>query len=89
MHELLIAVASFVTKHRLQRMWASFLHGMWKIPGAGIKPISPALAGNFNLIFNHWTTREVLAFLLQSPIEAVIQRQTHIEQKLLSHFSRV
>ena len=40
----------------------------------------PCEAGNFNLIFNPWTTREVLAFLFHSPVEAVIQRQTHIEQ---------
>ena len=31
-------------------------HGMWNLPGSGIKPMSPALAG----ILNHWTTREAL-----------------------------
>ena len=25
--------------------WAQLLHGMWNLPGPGIKPVSPALAG--------------------------------------------
>ena len=27
--------------------WASLLRGMWDLPGPGIKPVSPALAGRF------------------------------------------
>ena len=30
--------------------------GKWDLPGPGIKPLAPALAGRF---LNHWTTREV------------------------------
>ena len=26
---------------------AQFLHGLWDLPGPGIKPLSPALAGRF------------------------------------------
>ena len=28
-------------------MWASLLHGMWHLPGPGLEPVSPALAGGF------------------------------------------
>ena len=27
--------------------WASLLHGMWDLPGPGLEPVSPALAGGF------------------------------------------
>ena len=27
--------------------WASLLHSMWGLPGSGIEPMSPALAGGF------------------------------------------
>ena len=27
--------------------WAELLHGMWDLPGPGIEPVSPALAGGF------------------------------------------
>ena len=27
--------------------WAYLLHGMWDLPGPGIEPVSPALAGGF------------------------------------------
>ena len=27
--------------------WALLLHGMWDLPGPGLKPMSPALAGGF------------------------------------------
>ena len=27
--------------------WASLLHGMWELPGPGLEPVSPALAGGF------------------------------------------
>ena len=72
--ELLIAVASFVAKHRLQGMgasiavahglsscyswalehklsscgtWAQLLQGTWDLPGSGMEPVSPVLAGGF------------------------------------------
>ena len=28
--------------------WALLLHGMWDLPGPGIEPMSPALAGGFS-----------------------------------------
>ena len=28
-------------------LWASLLHGMYDLPGPGIGPVSPALAGGF------------------------------------------
>ena len=36
-------------EHRLssRSTWASLLLGMWGLPGSGIKPVSPALAGGF------------------------------------------
>ena len=34
--------------------------GVWDLPGPGIEPMSPALAGRF---FNHWAIREVLELL--------------------------
>ena len=33
---------------------ARLLHGMWDLPGPGIKPMFPALAA----VLNHWTTRK-------------------------------
>ena len=27
--------------------WAKLLHGVWNLPGPGIRPVSPALAGRF------------------------------------------
>ena len=27
--------------------WAELPHGMWDLPGSGIEPVSPALAGQF------------------------------------------
>ena len=51
---LLIAVASIIAEHGLlqesllQRCGARVLpHSMWDLPGQGIKPISPELAGRF------------------------------------------
>ena len=51
---LLLAVASLVVEHRLQvhglsscGSRAQLLHGMWDLPGPGIKPVSPALTGGF------------------------------------------
>ena len=29
------------------RAQAQFLHGMWDLPGPGLEPVSPALAGGF------------------------------------------
>ena len=48
-HGLLIAVTSLVSKvlgHRFRRCGtrAELLHGIWDLPGSGVKPVSPALA---------------------------------------------
>ena len=36
-------------EHRLSRCgaWAQLLRGMWDLPGSGMEPVSPALAGKF------------------------------------------
>ena len=36
-------------EHRLSScgMWALLLRGMWDLPGPGLEPVSPALAGGF------------------------------------------
>ena len=36
-------------EHRLSSCdaWANLLHGMWYLPGPGLEPMSPALAGGF------------------------------------------
>ena len=54
MHGLLIAVASLVAEHGLQARGlsscgtqAQLLYGMWDLPGPGLEPISPSLAGRF------------------------------------------
>ena len=56
---LLTAVASLVAENRLEGGWlqqlqlldssarALVLHGMWDLPRAGTKPMSPALTGGF------------------------------------------
>ena len=44
---LLTAVASLAAGHRLWGARASLLHGVWGLPGPGIEPGSPALAGGF------------------------------------------
>ena len=43
------AWASVVVAHGLSSCgaWAQLLHGMWDLPGPGLKPVSPALAGGF------------------------------------------
>ena len=47
--ELLIAVASLVSEHRLNSWGTGALFpGMWNLPGPGIEPKSPALAGGFS-----------------------------------------
>ena len=52
-HGLLTAVASLVLEHEPEHRlsscgpWAQLLLGMWNLPGSGIKPESPALAGRF------------------------------------------
>ena len=40
---------SQVLEHRLRSCgtWALLLRGMWDLPGPGIEPVSPALAGGF------------------------------------------
>ena len=53
-HGPLTIVASLVAEHRLQTCRlsncgsrAQLLHGMWDLPGPGLEPVSPALAGGF------------------------------------------
>ena len=50
----LTVAASLVAEHRLQTRRlsncgsrAQLLHGMWDLPGPGLEPMSPALAGGF------------------------------------------
>ena len=50
MHGLLIAQAPLVADQRHSDLsgrgaWASLLCGMWNLPGPGIEPVYPALAG--------------------------------------------
>ena len=59
---------------------ARLLHSTWNLPGPGIAPVSPALAGEF---FNHWTTRgipgpSIFAFLPRgmSPEQAYPQESS-------------
>ena len=63
MHRLLIALASLVVEHGLsahglQQLWhmgsvvvahglSCSTAGMWDLPGPGLEPVSPALAGGF------------------------------------------
>ena len=46
---LLTVVASLVAEYRLSSCGAraQLLHGMWDLPGPGLEPMSPALAGGF------------------------------------------
>ena len=53
-HGPLTIAASLVVEHRLQTRRlsncgsrAQLLCGMWDLPGPGLKPVSPALAGRF------------------------------------------
>ena len=45
----LSSCASWALEHRLSSCGtrASLLHGMWDLPGPGLEPMSPALAGGF------------------------------------------
>ena len=54
---------SWALEHRLSSCGtqAQVLHGMWDLPGPGLKPVSPALAGGF---LTHCATREVPKFYL-------------------------
>ena len=40
---------SWALEHRLSscEAWALLLRGMWDLPGPGLEPVSPALAGGF------------------------------------------
>ena len=46
-HGLLTALASLVAEHELQGAWAQLPHSMWDLPGSGMEPVSPSLAGEF------------------------------------------
>ena len=45
----LSSCGSRALEHRLSSCgaWASLLCGMWDLPGPGLEPVSPALAGGF------------------------------------------
>ena len=45
----LSSCGSWALEHRLSSCgaWAQLLHGMWDLPGPGLEPVSPALAGGF------------------------------------------
>ena len=45
----LSSCGSWALEHRLSSCGARarLLHGMWDLPGPGLKPVSPALAGGF------------------------------------------
>ena len=54
-HGPLTIAASLAAEHRLQMCRLSNcgsraqpLHGMWDLPGPGLEPVSPALAGGFS-----------------------------------------
>ena len=54
-HGPLTIVASLVVEHKLQThrlsncgSRAQLLRGMWDLPGPGLEPVSPALAGRFS-----------------------------------------
>ena len=54
-HGPLTIAASLVAEHRLQTRRlsnrgsrAQLLHGMWDLPGPGLEPVSPAVAGGFS-----------------------------------------
>ena len=74
----LTTAVSLVAEHTLQTRrlsscgsWASLLRGMWDLPGPGLEPVFPALAGRFSTtappgkpgrqILNHCATREAQA----------------------------
>ena len=51
----LTMAASLVAEHRLQTRrlsncgsWAQLPRGMWDLPGPGLEPVCPALAGRFS-----------------------------------------
>ena len=46
----LSSYGSRALEHRLSSCgtWAQLLRGMWDLPGPGLEPMSPALAGGFS-----------------------------------------
>ena len=57
---------SVIVEHELL-----LLCGVWDLPGPGIEPMSPALAGR---VFNHWTIKEVLELLtIYNPWQMALQ----------------
>ena len=48
-HSGFSSCGSWALEHGLNSCgtWAYLLHGVWDLPGPGIKPVSPALAGGF------------------------------------------
>ena len=56
-----VVSSTWVSEHGLSSCAPSF-DGMWDLPGPGIKPMSPALAGKLY----HWATKEALSIILIS-----------------------
>ena len=63
--------APWVLEHRLSSWgtWASLLHGMWNLPGAGIKPVFPELAGG---VFTTEPSEKPLSLLLAYMISTLL-----------------
>ena len=78
----LTVVASLVAENRLQTRRlsncgsrAQLLHGMWDLPGPGLEPVSPALAGGLSTTAppgkpQEWLLKmkEILQSLLKTPL---------------------
>ena len=58
----LSSCGSRALEHRLSSCgaWASLLHGMWDLPGPGLEPVSPALAGGFLTTLPPGKSRKIL-----------------------------
>ena len=73
--------SSWALKHRFNSCdaQAKLLQGMWDLPGSGIKPVSPALAGTF---FYYWDTRGSPKIFLKRII--LPQSSTNLE-RIIKH----
>ena len=65
---------SWALEHRLSSCDAQayLLHGMWDLPGPGLKPVSPALAGGFLTTVPPWKPLIVVLicmFLMTNDVE--------------------
>ena len=73
-------------EHRLSSAWAhpqgQFLHGPWDLPGSGIEPLSPPLAGVFltigpsgKSIINFFITYNLRSILVSPYYETAFSKQ--------------